>query len=114
VFTRLAVALTDAGLAATQGQEVRLRYAITRDARVTIDVLKGAKRVARLTGNARFGRNALSWNGKPTSARPGARGASAKLPAPGRYRLRLNARSPDGQTATDNATLTIKAKKRGR
>jgi streptogramin lyase len=114
VFTRLAVALTDAGLAATQGQRVRLRYVSTRDARVTIDVLKGTKRVTRLTGGARFGRNALSWNGKATSTRRGARGASAKLPAPGRYRIHLNARSPDGQVATDDATLTIKAKKRRR
>jgi ketosteroid isomerase-like protein len=114
VFTRLAVALTDAGLAATQGQGVRLRYVSTRDARVTIDVLKGTKRVTRLTGGARFGRNALSWNGRATSARRGARGASAKLPAPGRYRIHLNARSPDGQVATDDATLTIKAKKRRR
>jgi hypothetical protein len=114
VFTRLAVALVDARLGATQGATLRLRYVSTRDARVTIDVLKGTKSVARLTANARFGRNALSWNGKAASARRPARGASTKLPAPGRYRIRLSARSPDGQLATDDATLTIKAKKRRR
>jgi hypothetical protein len=114
VFTRLAVALVDARLGATQGAAVRVRYVSTRDAQVTIDVLKGTKRVARLTGSARYGRNALSWSGKAASARRRARGASTKLPAPGSYRIHRSARTPDGQIATDNSTLTIKANKRRR
>jgi hypothetical protein len=82
VFTRLAVALVDERLGASQGAAVRLRYVSTRDAQVTIDVLKGTKRVARLTGSARFGRNALSWNGKAASARRPARGHAPSRPPP--------------------------------
>jgi hypothetical protein len=49
-----------------------------------------------------------------TIAHRRARSASTKLPAPGSYRIHLTARTTDGQTATDNAALTIKTKKRRR
>jgi hypothetical protein len=60
-------------------------------------VLKGGKRVARLTGHAKLGRNSLVWKGK-VHGRP---------VAAEKYTLKLHLRSGDGQTADERGKLTI-------
>ncbi len=89
---RLAAALADSRYRARRGRSLRLRYVVTRSARVTVDVLKGRKRVARKVANAIAGRNQLSVRA-PKKA--------------GRYSLRFAVRSSDGQATSDSARLTV-------
>jgi hypothetical protein len=89
---RLAAALADSRYRARRGRSLRLRYVVTRSARVTLDVLRGRKRVARKVATAAAGRNQI------------------RLRAPkktGRYTLRFSVRSSDGQATSDSARLTV-------
>ena len=89
---RLAAALADSRYRARRGRSLRLRYVVTRSARVTLDVLKGRRRVARRVASAAAGRNQI------------------RLRAPkktGRYTLRFSVRSSDGQATSDSARLTV-------
>jgi hypothetical protein len=92
VFDRLAVALAADRLRARPRQRLTLRYAATTTATVELRVLRGARRVARVRGNARSGRNTIRLRAP--------RGA-------GRYRLQITAVTADGQRTTDRAQLTI-------
>jgi DNA-binding beta-propeller fold protein YncE len=101
---KLLVALFEARLKATAGKSVAVRYVATRDAAVTLDVLQGSKRVARVAGRAKTGANRIAWNGK----------IGRKAAKPGTYRLLLTAKTDD-QTATGQATVTAsRAKKKTR
>ena len=63
-----------------------------------LEVFKGRKRVARVTGTAKVGRNKIAWNGKQ-----GRKKAKA-----GKYILRLAVTGGDGQVANDSATVTVR------
>jgi len=92
-FTRLALALTSDRLRLKRNRRGRIRYVVTTAGSVWLDVLRGKSVVTSAQGRARTGHNAL------TLTRRGL--------APGRYRLRLRARTSDGQLASDFARLTI-------
>jgi hypothetical protein len=98
-FGRLAVALAADRLRASPRQRLKLRYAATRTATVELRVLRGARRVARVWGNAHSGHNAIRLR-TPRRA--------------GRYRIVLTAVTADGQRTTDHARLTITASRRAR
>ena len=93
---RLMVASFLDALSARSGRSVLVRYVSTTDARVILEVFKGSRRVAAVSGRAREGRNAIRWNGK----------AGSKAATAGSYRLVLRATS-GGQTARDNATVRV-------
>jgi hypothetical protein len=93
---RLMVASFLDALSARSGKSVLLRYVSTTDARVILEVFKGSRRVAAVSGRAREGRNTIRWNGK----------AGSKAATAGSYRLVLRATS-GGQTARDNATVRV-------
>jgi hypothetical protein len=93
---RLMVASFLDALSARSGKSVLLRYVSTTDARVILEVFKGSRRVAAVSGRAREGRNTIRWNGK----------AGVKAATAGSYRLVLRATS-GGQTARDNATVRV-------
>jgi hypothetical protein len=69
------------------GRAVVLRFVCTTSASVVLEVFKGSKRVARLSGRARAGRNSIRWNGK----------VGGTAAAAGQYRLVLRAASGDQQ-----------------
>jgi hypothetical protein len=98
---KLVVAAFDSSLRSTTGSRVSLRYVATIAANVTLDVFRGSKRIARIRGTARSGRNSIAWNGKN----------GKKAAAPGTYKLRLTAVNGD-QTAGDQATVKVAAKRR--
>lgn len=79
-------------LTARAGRSLRVRYVLTRSARVTLEVLRGTKRVQRVTKNAAAGRGSFR----------------IKASAAGRYTLRLTARSADAQTSADRASLRVR------
>jgi hypothetical protein len=81
---------------------VRLPYALTADAGITLDLTKNGRRVARVRRSVSAGRRTLVWNGKATRGR-----GRGKPVAPGRYLARLAARSADGQTSKDMASVRI-------
>ena len=83
-------------LSSRSGRSVLLRYVSTTDARVILEVFKGSRRVAAVSGRAREGRNAIRWNGK----------AGSKAATAGSYRLVLRATS-GGQVARDTATVRL-------
>jgi hypothetical protein len=93
---KLVVAAVNSKLSAKAGKKVTFSYVSTLDAKATLDVLKGSKRVARVRGSAKTGTNKLRWNGKV-----GGKAASA-----GKYKLRLTAVNST-QKATANAKLTL-------
>jgi hypothetical protein len=94
---RLIVVPVSAKLRARAGKSVSFAYVSTLNARVTLRVLKGSKRIASVTGSAQTGLNKLRWNGK----------AGRKAAKAGKYTLRLTAVSGD-QTATATAKLTLR------
>ncbi len=69
----------------------RVRYVLTRSALVTIDVLKGTKRLQRVKQTTPAGRSSVLV----TALRPG------------KYTLKLTAKSSDAPTATDKVTLKV-------
>jgi hypothetical protein len=93
---RLVVASFLDALTVRRGRAVVLRYVSTTDARVVLEVFKGSRRIAAVSGRARAGANSIRWNGKS--------GSSAA--ASGQYRLVLRATSGD-QQATDRASVRI-------
>ena len=95
---RLLVAVVNTKLRARAGKRVRVDYLSTAAGSSTLEVLKGRKRVARITSTAKVGRNRIAWNGKQ-----GRKKAKA-----GKYTLRLTATGGDGQVATDTGTVTLK------
>jgi hypothetical protein len=98
---RLMVASFLDALTARSGKSVLLRYVSTTDARVILEVFKGSRRVAAVSGRAREGRNTIRWNGK----------AGSKTAGSGSYRLVLRATS-GGQVARDNATVRLTGRSR--
>jgi uncharacterized repeat protein (TIGR01451 family) len=94
---KLVVVPVSTKLRARAGKKVTFSYVSTLDATARLDVLKGSKRVARVTGSAKTGLNKLRWNGKT-----GRKAASA-----GAYKLRLTAVN-GSQTVTANAKLTLR------
>ena len=93
---RLMIASFLDALSARSGKPVLLRYVSTTSATVILEVFKGSRRVAAVSGRAREGRNTIRWNGK----------AGRKAAAAGSYKLVLRATS-GGQTARDNATVRL-------
>ena len=78
-----------------------VRYVSTTAARVVLEVFKGSRRVAAISGRAKEGRNSIRWNGK----------VSRKAAAAGRYKLVLRATS-GAQLVTDRASVRIVGGKR--
>jgi hypothetical protein len=95
---KLLVAVVNPKLKGKAGKRVSVDYLATATGGATLEVLKGRKRIARITGTAKVGRNKIAWNGKQ-----GRRKAAA-----GRYSLRLAVTGGDGQVANDSATVTVK------
>ena len=102
----LFLALAQAKITTATGKRVAVSYVTTAPGDVVLEVLKGRNTVARINGGAKAGRNTLSVPGKVAPAVRAA-GSKAKALAAGRYTLRLTMRAGDGQTATDNARLTV-------
>ncbi len=98
---KLQAAFISEAVKATAGRAVSLRYLSTVAASATLEVRRGAKRVARVAGRAVAGRNRIVWNGK--AGRQAARG--------GRYTLVLTLRA-GGQAATDRVAATVSATRR--
>jgi len=98
---KLFIAAFPPKLVGVAGKRVTLNYVSTAPATVRLDVLKGSKRVARVTGTAEPGRNSIRWNGK----------IGKKAAGPGTYPLRLTAVAGD-QTAVDTATVRLTKPKR--
>jgi hypothetical protein len=99
--TKLLLGLAADRLSATAGRRVKVKYAVTAAAALTLEVYKrtGNRALARVTGTAaQLGRGAVTWNGK----------IGGKAPAPGRYRLVLRAIGSDEQTATDQIPLRLR------
>ena len=94
---RLFVASYLDALLVRRGKAVTLRYVSTTDARVVLEVLKGARRVAAVAGSARPGKNAIRWNGK----------VDRKNAPRGTYRLALKATAGE-QVAQDRATVRLR------
>ena len=94
--TRLMVASFLDSLTVRSGRPVVLRYVSTTGARVILEVFKGKRRVAAISGRAREGRNAIRWNGR----------AGGKAAGSGAYKLVLRATS-GGQVANDTATVRL-------
>jgi hypothetical protein len=90
-INRLAVALAANRFTEKRGKTLVLRYAATRAALVTVDVVRKGKRAGRLRATAREGRNVVRL----------------KMKKAGSYTLALTARSDDGQVATDKARLRV-------
>jgi DNA-binding beta-propeller fold protein YncE len=78
---RLEVAIVDEALRVKAGKRVTLRYLATLASRVTLDVRRGSRRVASVSGRSIAGRNRIAWNGKD----------GRKAAAPGTYKLTLTA-----------------------
>jgi hypothetical protein len=89
--TRLAVALAANRFAGMRRRVLVLRVVVTTDAAVGVELKRGSTRVRYVRRRMNAGRGALR----------------IRAPRPGRYTLVLTARSPDGQTATDRARVTI-------
>jgi hypothetical protein len=89
--TRLAVALAANRFAGMRRRVLVLRFVVTTDAAVGVELKRGSTRVRYVRRRMTAGRGALR----------------IRAPRPGRYTLVLTARSPDGQTATDRARVTI-------
>jgi Domain of unknown function DUF11 len=82
---KLAVAAASRKLKARAGRRLTLAYAATASGRARLDVLKGSKRVGRVTRSAHAGANRIAWR----SRRHG------KALKAGRYSYRLTLRTGD-------------------
>jgi Tol biopolymer transport system component len=94
---KLVLIVSSAKLKARSGRRLVVPYVATTNASVTLDIVKGRKRVAHLLGSARAGRNTIAWK-IPKAAKV----------KPGGYSAVLAAKSTDGQIANDTVPLTIK------
>ena len=95
-FDRLVVASFLDAFTVRRGKPVLVRYVSTTAARVVLEVFKGSRRVAAISGRAKEGRNSIRWNGK----------VSRKAATAGRYKLVLRATS-GAQLVTDRASVRI-------
>jgi hypothetical protein len=95
---KLLVAVVKPKLGGRSGKRVVVDYLSTGAAAVTLEVRKGRKTVARVSGRARVGRNRIAWSGKQ-----GRREAK-----PGKYTLHLAVTGGDGQTASDRGAVTLR------
>jgi hypothetical protein len=90
--SRLAAALADSRLTARRGRTFRARFVVTHAAAVTVQILRGTKRV-----------RAVSTR----TLKAGRASVALKIAVPGRYVLRLAVRTPDGQVARDQIPLAV-------
>jgi hypothetical protein len=95
---KLLLAAAQPSLAFKAGKQVTFSYASTAAANSTLTILKGAKKIATVTGSSKAGANTIKWNGK----------AGKKAVAAGAYKLTLSAVGTDGQTATTTVALKLK------
>jgi hypothetical protein len=100
VTKALAVVIGAASFHGSAGRSVTVPYAASLPSTVTIELLKGRRIVLRKQATARAGRNKLKVTHLPKKA--------------GRYTLKLIALTSDGQAASDQATVTIRAAKKER
>ena len=98
-FTRLFVFIAQARLSAVQGRRITVPYIANARATIALEIRRGRRVVARLSGRSRVGRNTLSVS---------PRAFGRRLPAPGTYTLILSAVSADGQRASDRASLSLR------
>jgi hypothetical protein len=92
----LALALRDSRLRVRAGRVISLRYAATERAAVLVRITRGQRTLRRARGSARGGANRIRVRA-PRRA--------------GRYRLRLEARTADGRTATGRAVVIVRARR---
>jgi Tol biopolymer transport system component len=78
---------------ARASRRARIAYIASAPADVTVTVLRGRKRVARVTGRSQIGRNALQLR---------------KRIRPGRYTVRLRAVAADGEVTSDSGRLILR------
>jgi hypothetical protein len=95
---KLLLAAATPSIAGKAGKTVAFSYASTAAAKSTLTILKGAKKIATVTGSSKAGANTIKWNGK----------AGKKKAAAGAYKLLLSAVGTDGQTATTTVALKLK------
>ena len=79
-FDRLVVASFLDALTVRRGKAVLVRYVSTTTARVVLEVFKGSRRVAAISGRAKEGRNSIRWNGKVAPEGGGRRALQARAP----------------------------------
>jgi hypothetical protein len=94
---RLLVVLPKKRLTVRAGQGVALSYVSTSAAKTTLQVRKGTKLVATVTGRARLGANTIVWNGR----------VGRRMAAAGRYALKVLTTSADGQKGSATASLKL-------
>jgi Tol biopolymer transport system component len=100
---RLTISLRRVAKRIVAGRRVRVTYVASGPATVRLEVRRGRRVVARVTGKARTGKNTIAWNG-----RHGKRSAK-----PGRYTLTLRATGRGTQTAAVRTfTVTVVKPKR--
>jgi hypothetical protein len=90
---RLAATFGTDAFSARAGRRITLRYVATTAATVELRIIKGKRRVVRVSGSAVKGRNAIRVRA-PRKA--------------GRYVVEMTATSADGQRASDRVRLTVK------
>lgn len=95
---KLLLAASQSSVAGKAGKAVLFSYAATANAKSTLTILKGTKKVATVTGTSKAGANTIRWNGK----------AGKKAAAAGAYKLVLSAVGADGQKATTSVALKLK------
>jgi hypothetical protein len=91
--SKLAAALATDRYTVRAKRRLLLRFVVTDDAAVTVEVRRGRRRVGRATTR---------------SVKAGRAVMRVRAPARGRYTLVLSARGSDAQVATDQARLTVR------
>ena len=86
------MATAQTSMSVKRGSALKVRYVITKDAKVTFEVRKGSSTIKRIKQSAQEGRNTVK----------------IKMSRTGKFTLKTSARSSDGQTASDKADLTVK------
>jgi hypothetical protein len=95
----LFMVISSAKLASVAGKRLSVPYVSTGAADTVLEVRLGRKVIARVTGRAKPGRNAIAWNGKD----------GKKAAKPGRYTVSLTGVAP-GKKSTDTVPLTLRKK----
>jgi hypothetical protein len=95
---KLLLAASQTSISFKAGKQVVFSYAATAQARSTLTVTKGKKKIATVTGTSKAGVNTIRWNGK----------AGKKAAAVGAYKLTLSAVGTDGQKAATTVSLNLK------
>jgi len=94
---RLVLVAPTPRIVSATGQRVRLSYAVTRDATVSLDVRRGGRLVTTIRTSAATGRNTVIWNGRDRGGRA----------VGGRYVLVLRA-TAGGQQSSDTVRLVLR------